>query len=82
VVFFFFFSKNLTKLGFDEMGRRNQKCCTHWIFTNSFFTTFLLPSEFFFGFLCVNQSEGNLTGLKKKKKKNGEKKEKKKLFNF
>jgi hypothetical protein len=21
--------KNLTKLGFDEMGRRNHKCCKH-----------------------------------------------------
>jgi hypothetical protein len=56
---------------------------THRIFTNSFFTTFLLPNEFFFGFLCVNQPPGEPDKIEEEEEeKKGGGKKRKKLSNF
>jgi hypothetical protein len=49
---------------------------THTIFTNSCFTTFLLPNYYFFGFLCVNQPQGEPERIEEEEKKWGKKREK------
>jgi hypothetical protein len=82
LLLFFFFCKNLTKLGFDDMGRRNHKCCTH---TESsqihssqhFFTHFFFQMNFYLDSFVLINHRGTWQDWRRRRRKMGKKKRKK-----